>query len=292
MEKDHDNNKIGALEIKTQRIRDLENEYLIHCKLSQNSNEAIGAFHKWINEVIVLLRMYCSPDDKDLKWIMDQDYSGSGYQLHDLYSNLSKKYSYLLGEIKSRDFPNLLLNTIPPKTDSIRKKKPLVFISHKSSQIQFVTALVTLLEKCGFTKENLFCSSVVGFQIGLDEDIVETLKAKFVDYDLYVVFVLSTDFFESAFCLNEMGAAWALQVQNSIIITRDMDESKIDGVVSKTKTRVSFKENNIQLKTRMIELRDKLLYFAGLTKVSDVNWVRYYDDFIRNVYQANNEALK
>lgn len=163
------------------------------------------------------------------------------------------------------------------------RKSPMVFISHRGTQTLFVTALVELLEKCGFTGDNLFCSSVPGFNIGLDEDIIETLRMKFVHYDLYVVYVFSTDFFENAYCLNEMGAAWALQVQSSTIVTRDMDESKIDGVVNKTKVRVSFKETDLQLKTRMVELRDKLLNFVNLPKVADINWARYYDKFISDV---------
>ena len=77
-----------------------------------------------------------------------------------------------------------------------------------------------------------------------------------------------------------MGAAWVLQVDNSIIITRDMDESKIDGVVEKNKTRVSFKESDIKLQSRMIELRNKLTDFAGLPKVSEIDWLRHYSEFI------------
>lgn len=163
------------------------------------------------------------------------------------------------------------------------KKRPLVFISHRGTQVQFVSVLVDLLEKCGFKSDNLFCSSVPGFNIGLDEDIIETLRKKFVDYDLYVVYVFSTDFFQSPYCLNEMGAAWVLQVENSIIVTRDMDETVIDGVVNKTKTRVSFNDSVLQLKNRMAELRDKLLSFARLPKVEEVNWNRYYDKFISDV---------
>ncbi len=169
------------------------------------------------------------------------------------------------------------------KEENQKKKRPLVFISHRGTQTPFVTALVDLLEKCGFTCDNLFCSSVPGFNIGLDEDIIETLRKKFVDYDLYVVYVFSTDFFESAYCLNEMGAAWVLQVENSIIVMHDMDESVIDGVVNKTKTRVSFKDSDLQLKNRMAELREKLLSYAGIPKVEEVNWNRYYDKFISDV---------
>lgn len=171
-------------------------------------------------------------------------------------------------------------------------KKPLVFISHRGTQETFVTALVNLLEKCGFSKENLFCSSVPGFNIGLGEDIIETLKDKFVEYDLYILYVLSTDFFESAYCLNEMGAAWVLQVKYDIIATHTLDEKKIEGVISKTKTRVSFKDTPLQLDDRMIQLRDKLLAFAGLPQIKEINWRRYYLAFLDQVESGVAEPQK
>lgn len=80
-----------------------------------------------------------------------------------------------------------------------------------------------------------------------------------------------------------MGAAWVLQVENSIIVTHDMNETVIDVVVNKTKTSVSFKDSDLQLKNRMAELRDKLLSFAILPKIEEVNWNRYYDRFISDV---------
>ena len=202
--------------------------------------------------------------------------------IKDTKDEIRRLMSHMQGDIERSD---LMKCDVPRFDGSVvsKKKRPLVFISHRGTQTQFVTVLVDLLEKCGFRNDKLFCSSVPGFNIGLDEDIIETLRKKFVDYNLYVVYVFSTDFFESAYCLNEMGAAWVLQVENSIIVTRDMDETVIDGVVNKTKTRVSFKDTDLQLKNRMAELRDKLLTFAGLSKVEEVDWNRYYDKFISDV---------
>ena len=185
------------------------------------------------------------------------------------------------------------LQTANSKSSTMKSnKKPLVFISHRSTQEAFVTALVNLLENCGFSKENLFCSSVPGFNIGLGEDIIETLKEKFVEYDLYVLYVLSTDFFESAYCLNEMGAAWALQVKYDIIATRTLNEKKIEGVISKTKTRISFKDTPLQLEDRMIQLRDKLLTFASLPKIEEINWRRYYLAFQDQISHGVVESQK
>lgn len=161
-----------------------------------------------------------------------------------------------------------------------KKKCPLVFISHCGKQKAFVKALVELFESCGFSGDNMFCSSVPGFNIDEGEDIVDTLRKKFVDYNLYVIYVLSSDFFASSYCMNEVGAAWVLQAANSIIETSDLDESKIDGVISKTKNRISFKTDDDDiLFDKMIELRNKILNFAGLGNVTESSWRRYYDNF-------------
>ncbi len=221
------------------------------------------------------------------KHIWDKFYSSD--LIDDYKKEITRLMNHMQGDIERSDLMKCQMAIVEDKKEkrNQKKKRPLVFISHRGTQTPFVTAFVELLEKCGFKSENLFCSSVPGFNIGLDEDIIETLRKKFVDYDLYVVYVFSTDFFESAYCLNEMGAAWVLQVENSIIVTRDMDETVIDGVVNKTKTRVSFKDSDLQLKNRMVELRNKLLTFAGIPEVEEVNWNRYYDKFISDVKSIN-----
>lgn len=268
-------------EEKKQSIENLGNKYIKCCESSQNNDCTINAFHDWINEVIVLLSLIgYTTDDADFSWIMDQDYTVDGYELYRLYRTISIKYHFLLVQFERKNTTLEKVRIIASETIANDEKKPLVFISHNSSQKQFVAALVNLLESCGFTPKNLFCSSVPGFHIGLDEDIVETLRKKFVKYDLYVIYILSTDFFQSAYCLNEMGAAWVLQSKNSIIVTPNTDEQKIEGVVDKNKTRISFKNVDQMLSVRMIELRDKLLEFAQLPKVSDIEWIRYYNNFI------------
>jgi len=169
--------------------------------------------------------------------------------------------------------------SISEDVNADKKKCPLIFISHCGKQKAFVKALVELFESCGFSGDNMFCSSVPDFNIDEGEDIVDTLRKKFVDYNLYVIYVLSSEFFDSSYCMNEVGAAWVLQVANSIIETRDLDEAKIDGVISKTKNRISFKNDDDILYDKMIELRNKILVFVGLGDVSETNWRRYYDNF-------------
>lgn len=200
----------------------------------------------------------------------------------DLANEVNNGRSALSGIIEAESLKmNIQSSCSVEATISEKKKRPLVFISHCGKQKAFVKALVELFESCGFSGDNMFCSSVPGFNIDEGEDIVDTLRKKFVDYKLYVLYVLSSEFFDKPYCMNEVGAAWVLQAANSIIETSDLDDSKIDGVISKTKNRISFKyDDDDILFDKMVELRDKLLCFADIPKVSETNWRRYYNIFL------------
>ena len=274
-----------------QQIEELHNKYV---SLKENTpwehrdGEECKAYHKWYNSAYVYFKSFgYLQNDSDFQIFVNAEKNGNCFTLEHIYDSISPSYNVLMAKTQNGQQTDIV--EAPSKPAAMGNKKPLVFISHRGSQVDFVTALVNLLNNCGFTRDDLFCSSVPGFNIDLDEDILETLRKKFVDYDIYVVYVFSTDFFDSAYCLNEMGAAWVLQVGYSIIVTHDMDESKIDGVVSKTRTRVSFKDNDLQLLNRMIQLRNKLLRFANLPEVDETDWNRYYRAFLDQLKQIENK---
>jgi len=274
-------------------IEELHSEYVSlkeNTPWMQRNGEECKAYHKWYNRAYVYFKSFdFLQNDPDFLIFVNAEKEGNCFVLEHIYDTISPSYNVLMKKTENGQKADIV--ETPVKSVKKEKKKPLVFISHRGSQVDFVTALVNLLNNCGFTKENLFCSSVPGFNIDLDEDIIETLRKKFVNYDIYVVYVFSTDFFDSAYCLNEMGAAWVLQVGYSIIVTTDMDESKIDGVVSKTRTCVSFKDNNLQVLSRMIQLRNKLLSFAGLPKVDETDWNRFYKIFSDQLKQIENKPI-
>ena len=91
------------------------------------------------------------------------------------------------------------------------KKTSKIFISHSSRDLAFVQPLVELFEHIGLNPENMFCSSVAGYNVPLDSNIYNYLKEQFQSYDLRVIFILSENYYNSPASLNEMGAAWELQ---------------------------------------------------------------------------------
>lgn len=161
------------------------------------------------------------------------------------------------------------------------KKSPMVFISHSSNDKEFVEALVDLLESIGLTKENLFCSSVVGYGIPLSNDIFETIRALFNEYELFVVFVHSPRYYESHVSLNEMGAAWVLKTDFCSLLTKDMEFNKMTGVVNSSS--LSIKVDNNEAPARLTELKNKLTNIFGLIPLDEVKWERKRNQFLKLV---------
>ncbi len=161
------------------------------------------------------------------------------------------------------------------------KKTPMVFISHSSKDIEFVEALVTLLESIGFNNKTLFCSSIPDYWIGLSKDIFASLKQLFTDHELYVIFIQSPRYYESAVSLNEMGAAWVLQTDYCSILTKDMQKEQMRGVFNDST--IFLKVDAPQVEARMNELKNTLASIFYLPAMSDTTWERKRNTFLKAV---------
>lgn len=165
-------------------------------------------------------------------------------------------------------------------------EKPVkIFISHSSHDIAFVKPLVELLEYIGLTADNMFCSSVAGYNVPLDNNIYGYLKEQFQNYELRVIFVLSENYYNSPASLNEMGAAWILQHRYTSILLPQFNFGDIKGVIDQMRISIKLDSEKDELKARMNEFRDTLVEEFGL-KVSSSSqniWERHRDEFIDKV---------
>lgn len=85
------------------------------------------------------------------------------------------------------------------------KVKNIVFISHRSSDKDIADMLVDFFTGTGISKEVVFCSSLPGNDINerISDEVKAALKASAVN-----IAILSQDYYQSAFCLNEAGVLW------------------------------------------------------------------------------------
>lgn len=162
-------------------------------------------------------------------------------------------------------------------------KKPKIFISHSSKDVDYATQLVTLFEDMGLNDDQIFCSSVPGYDIPLDKDIFEYLREQFLQYKLHVIFVLSPNYYDSKISLNEMGAAWALRTNNTSILLPGFDFSQMEGVIGKDKISIKLDKSDDEMKDKLNQLYSNIVEEFGLTKKRDVIWERKRDSFISEI---------
>jgi TIR domain-containing protein len=85
-----------------------------------------------------------------------------------------------------------------------------VFISHAAKDKSLVDPFVDLLVTgVGLTNNQVFCTSVEGLGIPAGKNFIQVIKSEIQNPELVIV-LLSPNYYESVFCLCELGASWAL----------------------------------------------------------------------------------
>lgn len=179
-----------------------------------------------------------------------------------IQKNLSKYYS---------DEPGESENTV--------MLKPKLFISHASADIEYVKPFVELLADIGMTNDNLFCSSVPDYAIPLNQDIYDYLADLFLNNKLYVLFMLSNNYYTSPVSLNEMGAAWVLKNEYTSILLPGFEYKEIKGAVNPNKIGMTYDDEDELLKNRLGEFKDIISKEFGIS-VPDMRWEKKRNDFI------------
>lgn len=169
--------------------------------------------------------------------------------------------------------------------ESEKKKSSKIFISHSSRDLAFVQPLVELFEHIGLNSENMFCSSVAGYNVPLDGNIYDYLKEQFQSYDLRVIFMLSENYYNSPASLNEMGAAWVLQHRYTSVLLPQFDFRDVKGVIDQMRISIKLDSEKYELKARLNELRDIIVSEIGLelSSFSQNIWERHRDEFVDKV---------
>lgn len=244
-----------------------------------NSIDCIEAYHNWYSESLVVFSQFIPSSNEDLIKFRSVDNSGNGFTLYHNYNNIQASYLVLLNQIKQGVYSG--------KTNVIDmvEKPPLLFISHSSKDEDFAESFVILLRSIGFNKKNLFCSSVDGY--GIDEgcDIYETLRSKFQQYNIYVVFLLSDDYYKSPACLNEMGAAWVLKSDYSTVLLPGFEIPSIKGAISPNKLAIIINDKHVR--NTLNKFKERIMEVFRLEDVDDdIVWENNRDKFLESVQTA------
>ncbi len=156
------------------------------------------------------------------------------------------------------------------------ESKPL-FISHAVADRQLVSALVEFLEDgIGVPENEIFCSSLKGKGIPAGKRFVEYIKDQ-ISGPKIVILLLTNNYYESNFCLSELGAAWVKSHDIYPILVPPLTYGDVKDVL--LGTQVTKIADSIQLN----ELRETLAEKLGFKLKSGFKWDAKRDLFLENI---------
>lgn len=174
--------------------------------LPKNSQAILNAIVESDNPVHFLCDRFASAspkEDEELRGII-RELSQDGFinvkwadnlPYYITINNSARTY----GEMRSEQ------NNEKESNNVLEKDVQFAFISHRSIDAKIADMLVDFLVGVGISKENIFCSSLPGNDIG--EKISGEVKNAIVNSKVNIL-ILSNDYYQSAYCLNEAGVIW------------------------------------------------------------------------------------
>jgi hypothetical protein len=157
-------------------------------------------------------------------------------------------------------------------------KVPHLFISHASADKKFIDAFVDLLQTgIGLNHDQVFCTSLEGMDIPMGKDFIKFIHDKIQDPFL-VIMVVTPSYYESAFCLCELGAAWAMSHSSFPIICPPIEYSDLEGVLKNKEV------GKIDNPEDLDSLRDRIIEDADIENPSPTSrWNVKRDQFLKKI---------
>ena len=157
-----------------------------------------------------------------------------------------------------------------------------LFISHAGRDAEIVRKFVDLLLKIGMREEDMFCSSVEGIDIPIQQNIYDYLRNLLNSEKIHVVFMLSDNYYQSPACLNEMGAAWVKRTDYTAFLLPGFEYKDIEGAVDPRGISIKLDDDDLKVKNRLGQFKNQLMQNFGFS-VSDIRWEQCRDEFLISI---------
>lgn len=151
-----------------------------------------------------------------------------------------------------------------------------VFISHSASDKELVRELVDFLEGIGVNSERIFCSSFDGYGIKLGANWLDAIKEELTDESL-VLFILTTNFYNSHMCQCELGAVWANTLKHIPILVPPLTYNDLEYILRSQQSMAINDENKIN------SLYEEIIEWFDLSPIKANIWKLKVDRFLGNV---------
>lgn len=155
-----------------------------------------------------------------------------------------------------------------------------IFISHSSKDSYILDKFVSLVLKqaCGYESEEIVYTSNQSTGVGPWDSIPLFIKNSMSTSNL-VLFIISENYRESEACLNEMGAAWALEKKTIPILFPNIDFTEIGWLQTFNKA----------IKINESESLDILFQLLNRGRTDVAEWNKIKSDFIELCSSARNK---
>ena len=270
-----------------EQIEDYHQKYLLlreNTPMMKRNGEECKAYHKWYDNAYVYFKSFdYLQNDPDFQTFVNADKGGNCFVLEHIYDTISPSYKVLMVKTASKSNVN---------SDSSTDKTPKIFISHKKEDKAYADALVNMLNFIvGADGDKIFCSSVQGYGIRQSRDIMDELKAQFENYEIFMIIIHSPRYYQSAVCLNEMGAAWVMGTQFSSFLTTDCETEHMRGVINKEKIFIDPNDDPDMLEAHLNDFKNDLLSFFGKGSIDENKWANARKRFVNEISSLSYEPV-
>lgn len=151
-----------------------------------------------------------------------------------------------------------------------------VFVSHATKDKAIADAFVDLLVHCGLHAEDIFCTSLEGMGIPPGQNFLEHIKGQIQKPEL-VVLMLSQNYFDSAFCLCELGASWAMWHNILPVVIPPATFADVGGVLT------GIQAIKIDDPSKLSDAYDVMVSGLKLKRLASARWETKRDDFLKKL---------
>ena len=201
---------IGTLQTEIARIKQLRTNYdaLI---VDINSHRTIEAYHTWYDESSVIFSRYFDDRCKEYANFTNIDNNGNGYVLNGNYQKIRKDFCVLVDKLERGDLGVQKLNVGESAQRTVLSSKKRIFISHASKDKVLIDEFVDsiFLLGMGVDSEIIAYTSREDTGVRAGVSIPQFIQDNIACAEI-VLLMISDNYKKSEVCLNEMGAAWAL----------------------------------------------------------------------------------
>lgn len=157
-----------------------------------------------------------------------------------------------------------------------------IFISHATSERLLGERLLDALVSAGIPKNEIFFSSRYHNGVELGEEIDSTIRKALQDSEV-VILLLSRSFYQSEYCMNEVGAAWALEKPIAPILTDGLRIEDMKGFINGS--RIAFRPASNSPDDLLAFLKDHLSISVNQNHQLD-EFVDAAREYVNNRFEA------